>query len=82
MDHEEKKKTKTRNSELEKSVDFLFIFIITPWSSIIFTFLMNKLNMKEVMKHIQDHVQLVNIRVGILNPFLSFFFNKKKPISF
>lgn len=39
---------------------------------------MNKLNMKEVMKHIQDHVQLVNIRVGILNPFLSFFFNKKK----
>lgn len=39
---------------------------------------MNKLNMKEVMKHIQDHVQLVNIRVGILNPFLSSFFNKKK----
>lgn len=31
---------------------------------------MNKLNMKELMKHIQDHAQLVNIRVGILNPFL------------
>lgn len=43
---------------------------------------MNKLNMKEVMKHIQDHVQLVNIRVGILNPFLSFFFNKKNPFLF
>jgi len=31
---------------------------------------MKKLSMKEVMKHIQDHVQLVNIRVGILNLFL------------
>ena len=35
---------------------------------------MKKLSMKEVMKHLQDHVQLVNIRVGILNLFL-FFFN-------
>ena len=31
---------------------------------------MKKLSMKEVMKHLQDHVQLVNIRVGILNLFL------------
>lgn len=31
---------------------------------------MKKLSMKEVMKCIQDHIQLANIRVGILNLFI------------
>ena len=51
---------------------FIFSFLLQHHvaSIIKFTFLITKLSIREVMKHIQDHIQLVNSRAGILDLFL------------